>query len=151
MSFVRVWIHVVCCTKDHSPVLSKSIRPAVFQHIMENAKAKGIHIDFINGFHDHVHVLLGLNADMSLSKTIQLLKGESASWINRSQLLNVHFSWAIEYFATSVSDSQIESVRNYIKSQEQHHAKFTYAQEYSKFLELLNEKGHSKAITALQH
>ncbi|MBI2417511.1 MAG: IS200/IS605 family transposase [Ignavibacteriales bacterium] len=141
MSFVKVWIHAVWCTKNHAPLLNQQLRPTVFHHIRENAKSKGILVDFINGYHDHVHVLIGLNAEMSLSKTIQMLKGESANWINKSQLLSTHFSWAIEYFATSVSESQIDQVRNYIKRQEQHHAKVTFTEEYSRFLELLNEKG----------
>lgn len=77
MAFVKIWIHAVWGIKNREPVLSKDVRMKLFRHIKENAKDKMIFIDLINGYSDHVHCLLTLNADMSISKTIQLLKGES--------------------------------------------------------------------------
>jgi REP element-mobilizing transposase RayT len=43
-----------------------------------NAKLKEIYIDRINGYTDHLHCLMALNADMSISKAMNLIKGESA-------------------------------------------------------------------------
>lgn len=47
MSYVKIWIHAVWCTKNHERILSKDIRRQLFQHVRENAKEK--QIDFING------------------------------------------------------------------------------------------------------
>lgn len=80
MSYVKIWIHAVWGTKNHERILTKDIRINLFQHIRENAKAKQIYIDFINGDMEHIHCLLALNADMSIAKTIQLIKGEAAFW-----------------------------------------------------------------------
>ena len=55
MPWVKVWIHFVWSTKNREPFLKDEIRQKVFQHIRENAKEKGIHLDFINGYIDHVH------------------------------------------------------------------------------------------------
>ena len=134
MSFVKIWIHAVWGTKNRKPVLSKEIRIKLFQHIRENAKEKEIYIDFINGHLDHVHCLLALNADMSISKTIQLIKGESVFWANKNELTEAKLEWADEYFAVSISESMIDKVRDYIKNQEQHHAKITFMQEYEDFM-----------------
>jgi REP element-mobilizing transposase RayT len=83
MSFVKIWIHAVWGTKNHSKILQKNIRIKLFRHIKENAREKNIYVDFINGYFDHVHCLLTLNADLSVSKTLQLIKGESAYWANK--------------------------------------------------------------------
>jgi len=71
---------------------------------------------------------------------MQLIKGESSFWINKNQLTKEKFSWQDEYFAVSVSESMIESVRNYIKNQEIHHKKKSFADEYQEFIDKYNFK-----------
>ena len=40
---------------------------------------------------------------------MNLLKGESSFWINnKSGLINIKFGWQDEYFAVSVSESQVD-------------------------------------------
>lgn len=46
----------------------------------------------------------------------------------------MHFSWQEEYIALSVSDSQVDRVREYIKNQEEHHRVKTFADEYDLFI-----------------
>jgi len=138
MSFVKIWIHAVWGTKNHSPFLRDTTRVAVFKHIRENAISKGLHIDFINGVHDHVHVLMTLNADLSVSKTLNLIKGEASHWINEQKLIPQKFEWADEYFAASLSFSRVPTVRNYIRNQQNHHKKETFEEEYQRFIRELN-------------
>ena len=127
-------IHTVWGTKNRFPYLIKDIRLQVMDHIHENAHNKQIFIDRLSGYTDHLHCLLGLNADMSISKTMQLLKGESANWINKQKLTKLKFEWADEYFAVSVSESMLDKVRTYIDGQEEHHKKMSFNEEYEKFL-----------------
>jgi hypothetical protein len=51
-------------------------------------------------------------------------------------LIDEKFGWQDEYFAVSVSESMIEKVRNYIRKQEEHHAKKTYEQEMNQFFSI---------------
>jgi putative transposase len=134
MAHVKIWIHAVWGTKNREPTLNKNERIILFQHIRQNAKEKGIYVDFINGIEDHVHCLLTLNADMSIAQAMQFIKGEAAYWANKEQLFAKKLYWADEYFAASVSESQIERVRNYIKNQEEHHRKKTFSEEYEALL-----------------
>ena len=116
MSWVRIWVHLVFSTKDRIPFLnSKEIREKIFEHIEQNAKAKDIWLKEINGYSDHTHCLLSLNKDQSISKVAQLIKGESSNWINKNKIVNTKFLWQDDYWAVSVSESHLESVRNYIK------------------------------------
>jgi len=52
---------------------------------------------------------------------MQLIKGESSFWINKSELITEKLEWQDEYFAVSVLESMIDRVRGYIKKQEEHH------------------------------
>lgn len=134
MSHVKIWIHAVWGTKNHERILTKDVRRQLFQHIHENAKEKQIYIDFINGDMEHIHCLLALNADMTIAKAIQLIKGESAFWANKNTLIKPKLEWAVEYFAVSVSESMLNKIRDYIKNQEVHHQKMTFKDEYEKFI-----------------
>ncbi len=139
MPFTKVYIHFVWSTKNRKPFLdSKDLRNQVWNHIKENAKTKGIFIDFVNGYSDHCHCLVSLCVDQSIQKVMQLIKGESSFWINKNKLTTSKFEWQDEYFAVSVSESMIERVRNYIKKQEEHHCKKTYQLEYNEFIEKYN-------------
>jgi putative transposase len=135
MAYLKVWLHLVWSTKNRAPLLTKKVRSLVFKHIKENAREKNIYIDRVNGFTDHVHCLISLKSDQTIAKTMQLIKGESAFWINKQKLTTERFSWQEEYFAVSVSESQLTKIRNYIDNQEQHHQKLSYQQEYEQFID----------------
>ena len=134
MSYVSIWIHAVWGTKNRQPVLRKPIREQVCRHILENAAGKGIRVDSINGHTEHLHCLMKLNVDLSVSKQMQLIKGESSFWMNKNRIVTGHFEWASEYFAASVSEGQLGKVREYINNQEAHHKKITFMDEYNNFL-----------------
>ncbi|HLP52163.1 MAG TPA: IS200/IS605 family transposase [Chitinophagales bacterium] len=134
MSFVKIWVHLVFATKDREPLLNKDIRHDLYNHIITNCKEKEIYLQTINGYTDHIHCLVSLGKDQNISKIAQLIKGESSFWINKMHLTKQKFAWQDDYFAVSVSESQVEQVIQYIKNQEVHHAKKSFAQEVDEFM-----------------
>jgi putative transposase len=134
MSHVRIWVHIVFSTKNREPLLKDSFRYDVFKHIAENCLAKNIFLQAINGHTDHIHCLISLGKDQNIAKIVQLIKGESSFWINQQRLTPTKFAWQDEYFAVSVSESQLDQVMNYIKNQEKHHAKKPFTQEVDEFI-----------------
>ena len=135
MPFVKVYIHFVWSTKNRKQVLNTpELRQKLWQHIRENAIKKDIYVDFVNGHAEHCHCLVSLGLDQTISKQIQLLKGEAAFWFNKQGLTTEKLEWQDEYFAVSVSESQLDAVRNYIKNQEEHHKHKTFQQEYEEFI-----------------
>lgn len=136
MPFVKVYIHFVWSTKNREPFLdSYEVRTTVWQHIKENAKSKEIFIDTINGYQEHCHCLISLGIDQTMSKIMQLIKGESSFWINKNNLCSQKFEWQDEYFAISVSESIVDKVRDYIKNQEEHHSRTSFKEEYDLLIE----------------
>jgi len=134
MPWIRVWLHFVWSTSEHMPFLTDDIRPKVFQHILSNAREKGIYIDMINGFVDHVHCLVSLGSDQKLEDVTRLIKGESSHWINQNNLIDGKFAWQKEYFVVSVNPAGLDSVRRYIARQEEHHKGKSFREELDSFL-----------------
>lgn len=136
MPHFKVYIHFVWTTKNRTPFLnSPELRSMVWTHIKENAKSKDIYIDSIGGYQDHCHCLVSLGSEQTMSKVMQLIKGESSFWINKNQLCKGRFEWQEEYYAASVSFSALVNVREYIISQETHHQKITFNEEYENFID----------------
>lgn len=134
MSWVRIWVHLVFTTKNREPLLNKQIRDEVFNHIQQNAKEKEIWLESINGYSEHVHCLISLNKDQSISKVVQLIKGESSFWINKNKIVKEKFLWQDDYWAVSVSESHIEFIKNYIHNQIEHHRKKSFTEEVAEFM-----------------
>ena len=135
MAQVRIWIHAVWGTKNREPLMSnKNKRIDLFKHIKAYAKEKKIYLDFINGEADHVHCLISMACDQNIAQIMKLLKGESSSWASKQNLFGVEFDWADDYYAVSVSQSGVETVRSYIKNQEEHHRKKTFKEECEQFM-----------------
>jgi REP element-mobilizing transposase RayT len=134
MSFVKIWIHAVWTVNDRQPVLNQDIRQKVFEHIHQNAVTKEIMMEIVNGHHNHVHCLFRLKNNQTIENVMQLIKGESSYWFNKSDLSNLKLNWQKEYFAVSVSESQVEKVKNYIANQEEHHRIKSWDEEYDEFI-----------------
>jgi hypothetical protein len=64
-----------------------------------------------------------------------LIKGESSFWINQNKLAADKFTWQDDYWAVGVSESHLQSVRDYIHNQEMHHSKNTFTEEVNDFME----------------
>lgn len=135
MSWVRIWVHLVFSTKNRTPYLNtKEIRSIVFRHVKENAKKKDIFLDAVNGYSDHMHCLISLGKEQTISKVAQLIKGESSFWINKNKIINEHFNWQDDYWAVGVSESHLDFVRNYIHRQEEHHSNKSFTEEVDDFM-----------------
>lgn len=93
--------------------------------------------DEINGTADHVHLLIGLRPTHCLAKVLQDVKSSSSKWVH-DEIGPSKFAWQTGYGGFTVSPSQMEAVRKYIREQDTHHRKRTFQQEY---LELLNKSG----------
>ena len=135
MPYIRIWIHIIWTTKNRERIITKQIKSKLLNHIRENAKTKNIFMDFINCEPEHVHATISLGSDQTISKIMQLIKGESSNWVNKNKLVQGHFEWQDEYIAVSVSESMINKVRDYIKNQEKHHRRKSFAEEYDEFIE----------------
>jgi putative transposase len=134
-SFVSSLHHCVFATKRREPVLTPAIRERLWPYLGGIARENGMKTLAIGGVADHVHVLLSLPATMSISKAMQLLKGNSSKWIHETFPALRSFAWQEGNGAFSIGVSNIEDTRLYISNQEKHHRTRTYREEVITFLE----------------
>ncbi len=83
---------------------------------------------------DHVHLFVGIKPTVRISDFIKEIKVESNEFINSKKWIRGKFSWQEGYGVFSYSHSQIDSVVKYVLTQETHHQKKTFKQEYHELL-----------------
>ena len=127
--------HIVFSTKNREPWLREDIRERLWPYLGGIARENGMKALEIGGVADHVHLLLSIPASMALSKVVQLIKGGSSHWMKETFPKVTGFAWQDGYGAFTVSQSQLDAVREYIRNQEEHHRTKSFAEEYRAFLE----------------
>ena len=88
----------------------------------------------IGGVEDHVHLLIGIPASMSVSKAVQLIKGGSSKWVHDTFPNRRDFFWQDGYGAFTVSISGVADTVRYIEGQTEHHRHQTFDEELLAFL-----------------
>jgi REP element-mobilizing transposase RayT len=134
MSYIKIWVHVIWATKYRCAIITSDLKYQLYDHIRNNANRKGIHVDYINGIEDHIHLLISLKGEQCISKVVFLLKGESSHWVNTNSLSKTKFEWQNEYMALSVSEGVLPRLRKYIRDQETHHKIKSFKEEYDIFI-----------------
>ena len=143
-SYSRLWIHLIWGTLGREPMLDKRAAALASTNLTNYAREKNIYmkINFFNA--DHTHALIDLPTDKSIEQVVQLLKGSSSHWVNEQKLVKGRFAWGRGYGAFSVSHSDVERVAAYIANQEEHHRKWTYAEEYELFVKRYGLEWHDE-------
>ena len=135
MSYIRIWLHCVWASKESGVTIPQSVRGLLLNHLKSFTSENGINMDAVNIQQDHVHALINLGSIQSASEVMQLLKEESANWLNMMKVLPDTFEWNDDYFALSVSQSQMQGIKDYINKQDEHHKKFSWDDEQKLLLE----------------
>jgi REP element-mobilizing transposase RayT len=89
----------------------------------------------INSMEDHAHLLFDLARTVPVSQAVEDVKKSSSKWIKTQGAELAAFAWQAGYGAFAVSESNLESVREYIANQREHHRKESFQEEYRQFLE----------------
>ena len=133
-SYVQNYLHIIWGTHDHFPIIKGNLKTEMFRHLDENLQLMSVNKYGLNLQPEHIHLLISLPSDIALAKFVKDMKGESSHWINQNDFLKVKFHWQRGYGAFSVSASQLDKVKNYIKNQDKHHAKRPFIEEYKEWV-----------------
>lgn len=112
-------------------MVPKEIRPELWSYMAGTCRNQKILPIAINGFDDHAHLLFHLPASMALATAVSLIKSNSCTWMRERDR---RFEWQDGYGAFSISDSDTSAVADYIRNQEVHHARTSFADEYRALL-----------------
>lgn len=133
-TYTQLYVHVVFAVKGRANLISLKWKEKLYQYITGIISNKNQKLMVINGMPDHLHILIGLKPDCNLSDLVRDIKANSSKWINENKFVPGKFEWQTGFGAFSVSQSQIQTVVNYIIHQEEHHKKKTFREEYIEFL-----------------
>lgn len=130
MSYVSAYFHCVFSTKERRPFIAPSLSERLWPFLGGIARQNQMTAIEIGGVPDHVHILLSLPSTLAIAKAMQLIKGGSSKWVHDTFPEHRRFGWQVKYGAFSVSVSQLDKTIQYIKTQEQHHRKMTFQEEF---------------------
>jgi REP element-mobilizing transposase RayT len=134
-SLAKIIVHSVFSTKDRRPFLrDKPLREELHRYlggILNNLDCQPI---IIGGVEDHVHILSTLARTHAAAEMIKEVKRSSSHWLKTKSPGLHDFAWQNGYGIFSIGFSQVETVRNYIAGQEEHHRKVSFQDEFREFL-----------------
>jgi REP element-mobilizing transposase RayT len=135
-SFNSCLMHCVFSTKERRPWLTPAIRERLWPYLGGIARQNAMKALAIGGAADHSHLLLSLPAALSVSKALQLLKGNSSKWLRETfpELRRQDFAWQEGFGAFSIGVSGLDDTIRYIQTQEEHHRRRNFREEYEIFL-----------------
>ena len=130
-SLARVVLHVVFSTKNRVPFLKDpELRARLHAYMAGVLQNIGCEPILINGVEDHVHILCNLSRTVTIAGLVEEAKKSPSKWMKEQGPGYGDFYWQGGYGAFSVSQSNVEQVRNYIATQEEHHRQVSFQDEF---------------------
>ena len=145
-TFTQIYIHTVFAVHGRQNLIRKEHKEELHRYTTGIVTNKGQKLLAINAMPDHVHVVVGLRPDKSVSELVRDIKANSSSFINEKKWVKGKFRWQEGYGAFSYSHSQLTTVINYVLNQEEHHSRKTFKQEYLEMLEKFNVAYNNKYL-----
>ena len=120
----RMLYHIVWIPKYRKRVLIGKIANRIQELLEECAEINRWYIDELNIQRDHVHMLVRLRPDTSVSKVVQLFKGRSSYEIRKEFPNLKEFSWGTTksfwsdgFFVETVGQVDEAVIKKYIRNQ----------------------------------
>jgi REP element-mobilizing transposase RayT len=126
-TYTKLVYHIVFSTKERAPLITGEIRDRLYEYLGGVIRGEKGSLMEIGGVEDHVHLLARFGAATAVSDMVQRIKGSSSHWLN--QRPESWFAWQGGYGAFTVSESQVTTVRDYIRNQEEHHKRLSFKDE----------------------
>ncbi|MBP87294.1 MAG: transposase [Planctomycetaceae bacterium] len=129
-SYTSLTYHIVFSTRLRRALIRDEIKSEVHQYIAGIIREnRGQPLD-VGGVEDHVHILTGIQPTIAVSDMVRLIKTNSSKWFNEKHVRNIKFGWQTGYAAFTVSQSQSSFVRDYVRTQREHHRTLSFHDEY---------------------
>jgi len=135
-TYTQCYFHLVFAVKNREALIQREWNNGMEMYvtgIVQNHRHKML---AIGSMPDHIHMLIGYNVNQLIPDIVEEVKTSSNAWIKEKKLSKYKFEWQKGYGAFTHSHSQIDKVIKYILSQEGHHKKRSFKDE---FLEMLDK------------
>jgi putative transposase len=133
-SLASVYLHIVFSTKDRQSTIADAFQDGLYGYVGQIVKNRGCVLLCSGGTADHVHFLVSMSRQVTISDLMRDVKGLSSKWVRETH--DVGFAWQSGYAVFSVGQRDLDTVGNYIRTQEEHHRGRTFREELVEMLEL---------------
>jgi REP element-mobilizing transposase RayT len=134
-TYTNILLHLAFSTKHREPLITPDLAPRLHGYLGGAVRGEGGLAIEIGGMPDHVHLLVKWRPDEAVSTLLRNMKGGSSRWVHETFPEHRAFAWQEGYGAFSVSESQAEVVRAYIRNQTEHHRKRSFKEEFVALLD----------------
>ncbi len=129
MSFTQSVFHIVFSTKNRQPTINTTYERNFYKILYDIMQQLGGHVYRIGGMPDHIHILVDITAQNSLSSFVKELKQKSSYIAGRMEEFPKWDGWEEGYAGFSYSISDIPTIENYIRNQKEHHKRTSFRDE----------------------
>lgn len=139
-AFVNQLIHIMWSTAKQDYFITPSLKNELRAYITALVKQKNGVVLTTGGSLDHLHLMITLPPEISLSYLISYLKSNSSRWLKTHKTIDPNFCWQDGYLAVSTQEDRKDKVCSYIKSNEDLHQlkNKSYSEELLEMLKLQN-------------
>jgi REP element-mobilizing transposase RayT len=137
-TYTQIYIHVVFAVEGRQNLIRQEYNNELQKYITGIVSGQKQKLIAINNMPDHLHLLIDLRPDSSLSDLVRDVKANSPRFINEKRWVVGKLSWQEGFGAFSYSRSQLGTVIRYVENQQTHHLKRSFRKEYIELLEKFN-------------
>ncbi len=134
-TYSQIYIHDIFAVEGRQNLIQPEHNDELQKYITGIVSGQKQKLIAINNMPDHLHLLVGMKPDLSLSDLVRDVKAGSSKFIKEKRWVAGRFSWQEGFGAFSYSRSQLSAVIRYIENQQKHHAKKSFREEYVELLE----------------
>ena len=134
MSYTNLIYHIVFSTYRRKPTIVEEHERELYAYIngfINNLDGK---LYRVGGMPDHLHILVSIPPQISVSEFVRRIKFSTNSWLRRNQSFRNFEGWGQGYAAFSYSKEEIPIIRQYIIGQKEHHKNIAFENEYRDFI-----------------
>jgi putative transposase len=135
-SLSKILVHTVFSTKERRPFLrDQALREELHRYLGGILVRLDCQPVIVGGVEDHVHLLCALARACESALMVKEAKRGSSLWLKTKGEDLRDFAWQHGYGIFSIGFSQIQSARDYIAGQEEHHRKISFQDEFRQLLQ----------------
>ncbi|GIV80365.1 MAG: hypothetical protein KatS3mg050_4759 [Litorilinea sp.] len=118
MPYTRLFYHLIWATKNRLPLISPDIEPDLWHYLRRKAGELECKVLAVNGWHDHVHLVMEIPPKHSVAEVVKRLKGASSH-----EFPDLY--WQRGYGVLTVSERNLGAALEYVNRQKEHHIQQT--------------------------
>jgi putative transposase len=144
MPFWRLYYHLAWATHNRQHLIQPQMEQNLYAYIVHKASESEVYVYAINGWFDHVHLIVAIPPKLAVATVVKRLKGASSHHLNHGVRLDYEFSWQRGYGALSLGERQRPQAEAYVHKQKDHHEQETtmaWLERFAEFDEGPNDTG----------